>query len=59
VNNALLVLYLFTIEDTFTQMIQKMGLSEQTVSDWLKCCRQLVMEVVLVNEDDTTVGSER
>jgi hypothetical protein len=58
VNNALLVLYLFATEDTFSQILQKTGLSERTVSDWMKCCRQLVTEVVMLNEEGVTIGGE-
>jgi hypothetical protein len=58
VHNALLVLYLFATEDTFTQMVLKTGLSGRTVTEWLTYCRQLVTQVVLQNEDGVTVGGE-
>ncbi len=37
----------------------KTGLSERTTTDWLRYCRQLVTEMVLVNEEGTTIGGER
>jgi hypothetical protein len=36
----------------------KTGLSERTTTDWLRYCRQLVTEMVLVNEEGTTIGGE-
>jgi hypothetical protein len=58
VHLALLVLYCFAIEDTWTQVLTKTGLCQRTVSEWLKYCRQLVTAVVLENEEDIAVGGE-
>jgi hypothetical protein len=58
VHVALLLLYCFAVEDGWTQVLVKTGLSSRTVSEWLKYCRQLVAEVVLVNEQDVAVGGE-
>ena len=58
VHLVLLILYCYAIEDSWTQVLLKTGLSQRTVTDWLRYCRQLVTEMVLVNEEDITVGGE-
>ena len=58
VHLALLILYSFATEDSWSQIILKTGLSQRTVTDWLRYCQQLVTEVVLVNMEDVTIGGK-